>query len=142
MIQTSYYNVIYFRFYLWYCMLSRCHKKFCVLYHSHKKRKDSLETQAILLIFSLELEISGVAVQGIHQSSQKWLLSVKIFLVAVAMDSALLSQLIRSQQIKKVITNPPSIINNSKKGRLLRYLRLSQETTEVIQKRERAITGP
>ena len=142
MIQTSYYNVIYFRFYLWYCMLIRCHKKFCVLYHSHKKRKDSLETQAILLIFSLELEISGVAVQGIHQSSQKWLLSVKIFLVAVAMDSALLSQLIRSQQIKKVITNPPSIINNSKKGRLLRYLRLSQETTEVIQKKERAITGP
>ena len=26
--------------------------------HSHKKRKDSLETRAILLIFSLELEIS------------------------------------------------------------------------------------
>ena len=41
-------------------------------YHSHKKRKDSLETRAVLLIFSLELEISGVAVQSIHQNSEKW----------------------------------------------------------------------
>ena len=31
-----------------------------------------METQAVLLIFSLELEISGVAVQSIHQSSKKW----------------------------------------------------------------------
>ena len=31
-----------------------------------------METQALLLIFSLELEISGVAVQSIHQSSKKW----------------------------------------------------------------------
>ena len=31
--------------------------------HSHKKWKDSLETRAVLLIFSFELEISGVAVQ-------------------------------------------------------------------------------
>ena len=29
--------------------------------HSHKKRKGSLETQAVLLIFLLELGISGVA---------------------------------------------------------------------------------
>ena len=36
------------------------------------KRKDSLETQAVLLIFSLELEISGVVVQSIHQSCKKW----------------------------------------------------------------------
>ena len=36
-----------------------------MLPHSHKKRKGSLETQAVLLIFSLELEISGVAVQSI-----------------------------------------------------------------------------
>ena len=36
--------------------------------HSHKKRKDSLETRAVLLISSLELEISGVAVQRIHQN--------------------------------------------------------------------------
>ena len=40
--------------------------------HNHKKRKDSLETRAVLLIFLLELEISGVAVQRIHQNSQKW----------------------------------------------------------------------
>ena len=40
--------------------------------HSHKKRKDSLETRAALLIFSPELEIFGVDVQSIHQNSQKW----------------------------------------------------------------------
>ena len=34
------------------------------LSHSHKKREDSLETRAVLLIFFLELEIYGVAVQG------------------------------------------------------------------------------
>ena len=39
---------------------------------SHKKRKDSLETRAVLLIFSLELEISRVAVQKIHQNSENW----------------------------------------------------------------------
>ena len=43
-----------------------------IFYHSHKKRKDSLETRAVLLIFLLELEISGVAVQSIHQNSEKW----------------------------------------------------------------------
>ena len=38
------------------------------------KRKDGLETWAVLLIFSLELEISGVAVWSIHQNSKKcWL---------------------------------------------------------------------
>ena len=42
------------------------------LNHSHKKRKDSLETRAVLSIFFLELEISGVAVQGIDQNSEKW----------------------------------------------------------------------
>ena len=40
--------------------------------HSHKKRKDSPETRAALSIFFLELEISGVAVQGIRQDSEKW----------------------------------------------------------------------
>ena len=40
--------------------------------HRHQKRKGSLETRAVLLIFSLELEISGVAVQRIHQNSKKW----------------------------------------------------------------------
>ena len=41
-------------------------------YHSHKKRKDSLETRSVLLIFLLELKISGVAVQSIHQNIKKW----------------------------------------------------------------------
>ena len=40
--------------------------------HSHKKRKDSLEKRAILLIFLLELEICGAAVQSIHQNREKW----------------------------------------------------------------------
>ena len=38
--------------------------------HSFKKWKDSLETRTALLIFSLELEISGVAVQSINQNSE------------------------------------------------------------------------
>ena len=40
--------------------------------HNHKKRKDSLETRAVLLIFLLELEMSKVTVQSIHQNSKKW----------------------------------------------------------------------
>ena len=44
---------------------------FALFYHSHKKRKYSTETQAILLIFLLEHEISGITVQRIHQSSEK-----------------------------------------------------------------------
>ena len=44
--------------------------------HNHKKRKDSLETRAVLLIFLLELEIFGVAIQSIHQNSKKWQLLV------------------------------------------------------------------
>ena len=31
-----------------------------------------LVTRAVLLMFLLELEISGVAVQSIHQNSEKW----------------------------------------------------------------------
>ena len=38
--------------------------------YSHRKRKDSLKTRALLLIFSLELEISGVAIQRIQQNSK------------------------------------------------------------------------
>ena len=40
--------------------------------HSHKKRKDSLETWAVLLIFLPALEIFGVAVKSIHQNREKW----------------------------------------------------------------------
>ena len=39
--------------------------------HNHKKQNNSLETQVVLFIFSLELEISGVAVHRIHQNSKK-----------------------------------------------------------------------
>ena len=42
-----------------------------LLLRSHKKRRYSLKTRAVLLIFSLELEISGVAVQSIHQKTTK-----------------------------------------------------------------------
>ena len=38
---------------------------------SLKKWKDSLETRVALLVFSLELEISGVVVQRIHKNSEK-----------------------------------------------------------------------
>ena len=41
------------------------------VFHSHKKRKDSQETWAVLLMFSLELEIFVVAVQRIHQNRKK-----------------------------------------------------------------------
>ena len=41
------------------------------LWH-HNHYKDSLKTQVVLLIFSLELEISGVTVQRRHQNSKKW----------------------------------------------------------------------
>ena len=42
------------------------------LYHSHKKGKDNLKTRTALLIFLLELEISGVAVENIHENSKRW----------------------------------------------------------------------
>ena len=36
----------------------------------HKKRKNTLDARAVLLIFSLELKISRVMVQSIHQNSE------------------------------------------------------------------------
>ena len=51
--------------------------------HSHKKRKDGLETRAVLLIFSLELEISGVAVRSIYQNSEKMMTFVRNYLVKI-----------------------------------------------------------
>ena len=39
--------------------------------HSHKKRKDILETRAVMLILSLKLEIYGVTVHSTHQNSEK-----------------------------------------------------------------------
>ena len=47
------------------------------LNHILKKGKDCLETRTVLLIFLLELEISGVAVQSIHQNRKKWQLLLR-----------------------------------------------------------------
>ena len=55
-----------------------------MLNHSPKKQKDSLETRVVLLTFLLEIEI-GVAVQGIHQNTKKWLLLVRNFLVKMTL---------------------------------------------------------
>ena len=41
------------------------------LKYSHKKRKNSLETRDVLLIFPFEYETSVVAVQRIHQKSKE-----------------------------------------------------------------------
>ena len=41
-------------------------------HHSNKKQKNSLRILVVLLIFLLELEISGMALQRIHQNSKKW----------------------------------------------------------------------
>ena len=90
--------------------------------HSHKKQKDSLETQAFLFIFSLELEISEVVVQKIHKQQQKLATfvrdcSVKMTLrlfqslsVVVTIVPTLLRQFRRSLQIKTIITNAPNVI--------------------------------
>ena len=45
------------------------HLRTPIVIRSGKIRKD---TRVVLLIFSLDLEISGVAVQWIHQNSKKW----------------------------------------------------------------------
>ena len=78
--------------------------------HSHKKRKDSLETQAILLIFLLEFEISGVTLQGIHQNSEKWrlceeLLSGNDFEAALATLCCQDYGANASEAVQKVATN-------------------------------------
>ena len=55
--------------------------KFVVFQNSHKKQKDSLSAQAVLLTFSAELKISEVGLQEMHPNKWKWLLPVKIFIV-------------------------------------------------------------
>ena len=47
----------------------RLSHKFAVLQHNHKKRENSIETWALLLVFWLELEISGVVVQEISKKA-------------------------------------------------------------------------
>ena len=58
------------------CMCMNVHHNIpsdVVCVDSHKKQEDSLGTWTVPLIFLLELEISGVAVQSIiHQNCRKW----------------------------------------------------------------------
>ena len=61
--KRSYY--LNFTYSSWIFVLTLCN-------HSHKKWKDSLETRLALLMFSLELEISGVTVQSLHKNNEKW----------------------------------------------------------------------
>ena len=84
----------------------------------------NLETQAVLLIFSLELEISGVAV--LHQKAKmvafvrNYLVKMTLRLfqplsVVLTMVPTLPRQFRRSLQIKKSITNAPvcyNLLNN------------------------------
>ena len=83
------------------------------LTNSHKKRKDNLETSVALLTFSLELEMSRVAVQKIHRNSKKlWLceeLLSEIYFeavlttsVAMTMVPTPLRQFRKSLQIKRL----------------------------------------
>ena len=53
--------------------------------HSHKKQKDSLETQAVLLIFLLEHKQSEVVVQRIHQNSKKMVTFVRNYFEKMAL---------------------------------------------------------
>ena len=81
------------------------------LKRSHKERKDSLETRAVLLIFSLEHEISGVAVQSIHQTAKNSDFEAVLATFAVmTMMLTLLRQFTTSLQIKKNITNAPCVL--------------------------------
>ena len=86
----------------------RLSHKFAVLQHNHKKRKNTLETRAVLLVFWLEFEISGVAVQEIHRNSKKAAYSDDFlfsFHFPFLLLQRVLRQLYKSLQMKKIITN-------------------------------------
>ena len=84
--------------------------------HSHKKRKGSLETRAVLLVFSLGLKISGVVVQPkivtfVWDSFVKMTLRLfQPFSVVITMVPRVLRQFKRSLQIKKSIANAPCVL--------------------------------
>ena len=94
----------------------------CPCNHSHKKRKDSLQTRAVLLIFSPELEILGVAVRSIHQNSKKMAtfarncsvnITFRLFQplsIVMLMAPRLLRKFRRSLPIKKSIANAPCVL--------------------------------
>ena len=124
--------------------------------HSHTRRKDRMERRTVLLLFSLELEISGVAIQRIHQKAKNGGFlsnySVKIFLklfqplyIVMTMTPTLLRHIRRSLQIMKILRNtfrllqfaeqPKYIkmnifINNSEK-RLVSYLLIRKTPAEL-----------
>ena len=86
--------------------------------YSHKKQKDSLETRAVLLIFSFELEIFGVAVQRNPKNgdfseellSENNFEAVLTISVVMAMVPTLSREFRRSLQIKRIITNAPRVL--------------------------------
>ena len=60
----------------------------------------------MLLIFSLEPETSGVAVQGIPQNSEKWLLlPVRIFLVKMTLRPFYVYGANISEAVEKIATD-------------------------------------
>ena len=62
--------------------------------------------RAVLLIFSLELEISGVVVQKIHQNSKK----CRLLHSENDFEAVLANFFYDSAQIKKIITNAPRVL--------------------------------
>ena len=89
-----------------------------IIKHSHKKRKDSLETRAVLLTFSLEPEIPGVAVQGIHKKHRKMAAFSENFFCENDFEAALAiffsygyrtnaSEAVEKIAMKKIIKNVP-----------------------------------
>ena len=76
----------------------RSHKS-AALQHSHKKRKDSLETRVLLFVFLLELEISGK-----HMSYRKYIKTVKkVFAVRIFFFLFSFSVFIASAKASKAI---------------------------------------
>ena len=74
-----------------------------MLNHSHKKQKDSLETRAVLLAFLLETE-NMVAALGMHQNTEKRLLSLKNFLMRMTLRLILRLSVVRNMVMSIVMT--------------------------------------
>ena len=76
-----------------------------------KKRKDSLKTPAILLIYCFEREITGIAVQAIHQNSKKMAAFSEEFLSENDLEAVLVPSCCydygasASEEIEKIATD-------------------------------------
>ena len=66
-------------------ILCSCYMLDFLFYHVIGKESIVWKQGVVLLIFLFELEISGMAVQGIHQNSKKWLFSVRNFFVKISL---------------------------------------------------------